>query len=364
MRLIYCKSTEKRARQFQIYTCIMQRDDGMRYVVKKAVYSEGKEHIKDILKNYILLDSILPNQVVGCDEIENGIMFPYIYGQSYEVLIRKHLLENNSINHWRDVLGEWIELIVGNKKNEMKFDNSTEFQKVFGSSEKLKGDAALKITNFDGIAENILSTKEGMFFIDYEWVFDFPIPRDLTIYRVIKQFYLNNKLYFDWNRLLEAVSINDEEKIVEYERLLDNFNLYVSLDKQNNILYENLGKIYKEPKLTFLNANGKKKYLFPKDAIKKGKRIILYGAGEVGMSYYQDLINDNEYSLIGWVDKNYTQYKSLGYDVSAVDLIMEKEYDNILLAIYNQNVATEIIEELGLIGVDSTKIIWIKPQIA
>ena len=362
MQLIYCKSTEKRARQFQICTSIIQKNDEKKCVIKKAVYREGKNHIHNIAQNYALLESICPGQAVPCNETENGVVFPYINGESYEILIKNQLLNDDDIEHWKNVLKAWRKLIVGNTSNEVIFDNSTKFQNVFGNSVLLTGDIALKITNFDAIGENILSSKSGLFFIDYEWVFDFPVPLDLTMYRIIKQFYQNNKAYFDWERLLEAVSITDKEKIAEYERLLDCFNLYVSFDNQENIQYEALGKIFKQARIIFQNSSVTSKYIFPKELIESGKKVVIYGAGDVGQSFYHDIKNAKDLSLVGWVDKNYRKYKACGYDVNAIESIFNKEYDYILLAIYNESIVKEIEDELNLLGVEKNKIIWKKPQ--
>lgn len=362
MRLIYCKSTEKRARRFQIYTCIMKEDNGQRAVIKKAVYSEGTEHIRNMYKNFLLLNKILPDQVVNCYETENGIAFPFIEGELYENKLVKKLLKNKNIENWTIILEEWKSLIIGTHSNICKFDNSVEFQNIFGNADYLKGDAALKITNFDAIGENIIVKNKKNYFIDYEWVFDFPIPIDFCFYRIIKYFYENHKTFFEFNKLLEAAGISNQDKVKEYERLLDSFNLYVSLEKKQNIEYDSLGKIFKNQQILSQNFNPKVAYTFPENEMPIGERIILYGAGDVGKSFYEELKKNEKYTLITWVDKNYKKYREYGYDVFPVDLIKKYDYDYILLAIYNENIAKAIMDELKLIDIDSKKIVWIKPQ--
>jgi len=36
----------------------------------------------------------------------------------------------------------------------------------------------------------------------------------------------------------------------------------------------------------------------------KGKKIVLYGAGNVGKAYYWNILDDGECLLVAWVDKN------------------------------------------------------------
>ena len=54
MRKLYYKSTQERRRRFQIYTSIVE-DDGKKYAIKEAVFSEGKKHIENIRHNYDLV---------------------------------------------------------------------------------------------------------------------------------------------------------------------------------------------------------------------------------------------------------------------------------------------------------------------
>lgn len=358
MRLIYCKSTENRCRKFQIYTCIMQADDKQKYVTKKAVFDEGKGHIEKIYVNYQLLHTLHADCVANCYEVEEGIAFPYVEGDSYLEKLVEDLSQDESIEHWKTVLNEWKQLLVGNTDNLTTFDNSDSFKNIFGDAESLIGDVALNITNFDCIAENIIIANDKLYFIDYEWVYDFPIPLDLCFFRILRQFCNNTDGRFRMEQLLIAAGITDRNKIQKYEQLVDNFDLYVSYDRELDMTYTG----FKQPQISSQIEKGKMKYVFPKDEIASGSRIVLYGAGDVGMSFYRYIIENAEYQLVKWVDKRYMQYRECGYDVCAVQAIEEQEYDYILLAIYNKNVAKEIIDELKVIGVEEEKIIWIKPQ--
>lgn len=362
MKLIFCKSTENRQKSFQIYTCIMQGDDQQRYVVKKAVYDEGNEHIEQMYRNYQLLKQIWQDQVAGCYRVADGMAFSYIEGKTYAEYVREELGKDDSTEHWNSILKDWKNLLMGRTDNLTKFDNSSEFQKIFGDAEQLKGDTALKITNFDCIAENMIMADDRLYFIDYEWVFDFPIPLDFCFFRILRQFSIDNQGKYNMERLLEASEITDSEKIQEYERLLDNFDMYVTRDRETNVLYPALGKFFKQPKIVSEREEPEEKYVFPESEVIEGSRLVLYGAGDVGMSFHRHLKTTEKYRLIKWIDKKYEQYREYGYDVSAVQSVMEVEYDHILLAVYNENTAEEISRELQKLGIKTEKILWVKPH--
>lgn len=91
------------------------------------------------------------------------------------------------------------------------------------------------------------------------------------------------------------------------------------------------------------------------------KKVLLYGAGKVGVDYRKQVADCRNIELCGWVDKNYEKCRENGLDVQPVEYIGNSEYDYILVAVNNENVFCEIKEELKGIGVIEDKIIWGKP---
>ncbi|MCM1154888.1 MAG: glycosyltransferase family 2 protein [Roseburia sp.] len=91
------------------------------------------------------------------------------------------------------------------------------------------------------------------------------------------------------------------------------------------------------------------------------KRLIIYGAGQVGSDYYRKLADCMNFCLCGWVDKNYEKCREDGLDVQPVESVRNSEYDYILVAVNRESVFGEIKEELKDIGVMEDKIIWGKP---
>lgn len=103
-------------------------------------------------------------------------------------------------------------------------------------------------------------------------------------------------------------------------------------------------------------------YDFDKRIIEKNAKILLYGAGKVGQSYYKHIYADKLYKLTGWVDKNYLYYRELGMEVSEVKILEQLEYDYIILAFKYENMAVAVkMELLEEYKIDENKILWLPP---
>lgn len=87
-------------------------------------------------------------------------------------------------------------------------------------------------------------------------------------------------------------------------------------------------------------------------------RFILYGAGTVGKSYLNQINHYDFADMVAWVDKNYNYLQKEGMNVEAPEKIQEKEYDMILIAIREPQLAQEIKNELLRMGIDDSKICW------
>lgn len=356
MRNIYCKSTEKRRREFQIYTRIVE-ESGERRVIKKAVFPEGQPHIEKIVENHKLLYKIYGEKIVSCVEIAGQVQFPFVFGDNWQNRLKSEIKKDGDI---KKSLMKWKRILIGDENNIVKFEENKEFNKIFGDGTELNGDMALRVTNFDCSGENIILSSEGPKLIDYEWVFPFPIPLELTFYRVLKLFYTNNKKLIDFNKLLLLADINGN-KINIYEKMMERFYSYVNVDEVSGVNYANLGKIFKTEKVLIQNAGFQMPFKFPFHAVKPDSGIILYGAGDVGMGYY-NFINMTRYCNIeSWVDEKYEQYQMQGFPVKSIDSI--KNFDLVLVAIYKDEIAHEIIDKLQDIGISRDKIIWEKPEV-
>lgn len=74
-------------------------------------------------------------------------------------------------------------------------------------------------------------------------------------------------------------------------------------------------------------------FFFPFPKVKRGKRIVLYGAGTYGQRLHRYLENTEFCKVAGWVDRNYSELNKLGLKVDPPSAIHNLEYDYIVIAI-------------------------------
>lgn len=94
--------------------------------------------------------------------------------------------------------------------------------------------------------------------------------------------------------------------------------------------------------------------IFPFDKLKKGERIVIYGAGNIGKLYVKQLRMLDYCKIILWVDKN---YKQLSGEVSDPKEILKVEYDKVIIAIADQNVRKQVEKYLCELGIRKRNII-------
>ena len=105
--------------------------------------------------------------------------------------------------------------------------------------------------------------------------------------------------------------------------------------------------------------NGSDTFKLPKLPVAKSSAIAIYGAGNVGKSYFMQLFDNTDYRLKAWVDK---RWEKIGFPLQNVDVLKDSEIDKVIIAVADGNVAEEIIEELVKNGVPKEKLYWDCPR--
>ena len=114
---------------------------------------------------------------------------------------------------------------------------------------------------------------------------------------------------------------------------------------------------YKNSK-NYTEDNVRSDWHFPTDKVNARSRIILYGAGNVGKSFYRQIRRSDYCEVILWVDKDTKEGNAL---VSSPDKIWEASgYDFIVIAIANLATANRIKDSLIKKGIDGNKVILLK----
>lgn len=122
--------------------------------------------------------------------------------------------------------------------------------------------------------------------------------------------------------------------------------VFVNLMEEYNCCYANKWKISFE-----------KNYLYNVADFDKirGKKVVIFGAGQVGKDYFKAIEDDCE--IVNWVDSCYD-----GVRIHSVDSLCDMEYDYVIVATKSEVFATQMVQRLLLLGVDLKKIIMSYPQ--
>lgn len=102
-------------------------------------------------------------------------------------------------------------------------------------------------------------------------------------------------------------------------------------------------------------------YRFPDGLIESGKKVILYGAGDIGKNYYHYIKEKKEWNLAAWVDVAAEKYEDMEGGVKGIDAIAQTEYDVILIAVMEEKTAQAIRMNLSARGISDDRILWMTP---
>lgn len=98
--------------------------------------------------------------------------------------------------------------------------------------------------------------------------------------------------------------------------------------------------------------------LFPFNEIRRGSKIVIYGAGDVGKNFIKQNEEYQFCNVIAWVDQKSEQFSIGKNTVEKVETILNRDFDYIIVAVDRYSMAEEIIKNLLQWGISRKKIIW------
>ncbi len=105
-------------------------------------------------------------------------------------------------------------------------------------------------------------------------------------------------------------------------------------------------------------------YVFPFSELKPGSRIVLYGAGMIGVRYYRQIHRQGLLQMAAWVDKNWERHAEQNFPVSSPEKLADCDYDYVIIAVKKKGLAEEIKKELvEWRGVAGERILWREPAL-
>ena len=99
------------------------------------------------------------------------------------------------------------------------------------------------------------------------------------------------------------------------------------------------------------------KWKLPVSDLENGSRIVLYGAGDVGKSYYRQLQNNGDFFLCAWADQNYDKIDT-GYPLISPEELPKTSFDIVIISIVEIIPAMQIMDKLLSLGISAEKIVW------
>ena len=222
MKTIFAKYNSERLPKYQIVTKIVLDSNGQKYAIKEALCDEAKEHIEDIYNNYELLKNTHNLNLVKPTKIENGVMFEMAKGISFENILLDAAIQNDKerftkyINKFLDLLDTMV-----TKRNAV-FEPSNEFKTIFGEWESNEPQDIIKVANIDLIFGNIFVDEDDKFtFIDYEWVFDFEVPKSFVVWRSLVIFSTYHSI--DLSKYMNDFDDIEDKRFLKHDEVFSNF---------------------------------------------------------------------------------------------------------------------------------------------
>ncbi|KOS66606.1 hypothetical protein AEA09_17870 [Lysinibacillus contaminans] len=245
MDILSVRYNTKRNKKFQIKTIIFE-ENKKKAVKKEALNEAAKSHIKNMYLNYKLLEHSSFKLVEPILE-KDTIIFPFIDGVSFDSILLKDVIEKNRDEFFNKIY--WYKTLL-EKEEVVDFVQSENFINIFGNHSSLSVKKAIKIPNIDLNFDNLLITNEEIIVIDYEWVFNFPLPINFILYRSILVFINKYSLYFE-NFMKKEEIFNELEitnsEIHIYNEMEKKFMTMVGLNNfKSNYLKQNNTSVFSE----------------------------------------------------------------------------------------------------------------------
>lgn len=246
-RVTYAKYNRQRAPQFQIATRIVTGVDGKRWVEKTALRKEAKPHIAGLAEHRRRLSGISKHTVPVdiLSEEEGVVRFPFIKGEGLAKRMNACLGRAEQLFA---AVQEGLDIIFDFAPEAMtEFYVTPEFTRVFGelspeAQQIFSGCRSLTVSNIDTIFDNFVADASGNYYcLDYEWVFDFPIPVEYLRYRTLFYFYSKNQAYIRDEGFLKHFGLTPEMLAV-FARMEDHFQQYVHGENRKYIYTRNYEK--------------------------------------------------------------------------------------------------------------------------
>ena len=208
----------------------------------------------------------------------------------------------------------------------------------------------------------LLNTYSGLenrnYFYGEDSLVTFPMMLSVKKMAVIsKSYYMHRQR--DNNTAPPCVSAENyfDEVAIVYSHLRNELKRDTEYDFTKQIDYMYMYSVCRK-KWSYNDYEYSREFLFPFDKVQKGQKLILYGAGLVGNTYYKQIKKLDYCEKILWVDRNAERLHNQNVvSVSELENDIYFLYDVVVIAVENKNLAMEIKEYLLEKGYRREKIV-------
>lgn len=245
-RIIFSKYSNERARRFSIRTDICQEQDGSRIVKKRAAFPEAKSHVEQFPVWYEKLSALYADSQIKmnrCKRCDGGVELEYLNGPTLEHVLDTYLAEGQ-IDRVVTELEAYLKEVK--KGFTEKFVMTSDFAEVFGERELPENLTAANTVDIDMVLNNVI-VDEGKTLIDYEWTFDFPIPYNFVVYRILLYYCQEAsgaRRKLEELRLMRHFGITEEEEKIYWEMELHFQERYLLSEGRESKSYVPLRLLY------------------------------------------------------------------------------------------------------------------------
>ena len=217
-KAVFAKYNRTRKEDFQIRTAILE-ENGKRYVEKTALTAAAEAHIRSMREKYEKLTSVNPAVKVlepHYSKDNKAVRFGFLKGKTLAEILGEQITGKKAPV---EALKAAMDRVFGQAVLKKEpFTPTDQFKEVFGDSEEILSlqDTSYEVSNIDGLFENLMETQDGLYCLDYEWVFDFPIPAGFIRYRNLVYFYYKYEGLLDYENAVQFLSeFGMDEKLAE-----------------------------------------------------------------------------------------------------------------------------------------------------
>lgn len=254
--IIYSRFNPYRKSKFSLNTLICNENNNQ-FVIKKAESSDAELFLSSFIDkyNYLKTQKELKFQIVKPDKVDKAVKFEYINGQSLLEELRGIYLKHGTVSLAQAVT-EYINTLINFKTTKGYLSN--EFQTIFGTNSE-KWDL-MSIGIIDITFENFIKKDNKIFLYDYEWCWDFQVPKKYVIWRTITNLLTNFRDYNIDTQYFDEYDLMDKDFI----RFENNFrNQVSSYETEYALFYDQIYAIVRpKEKVDIISINyNSKKYL-------------------------------------------------------------------------------------------------------